>query len=217
MSRPCGYPKDVKAHTKWPKNKGAETSKFPAITALAEDNKKHKKFKNRDEPYTAFEVPAGTIKISFPKICMARDIAPSPFDDLIFKEDISKKLVNPMEQEKNEKAMVEILKYIRKVHGAEAVKSLGRELQIDDAFHFVFTYPAACSESGKRTLRNAVTLAGFEDRECDKITYTSEAHGAASAAFIDSRGTLSLEEWKKIWKVSSRSIPCHPTDHRAER
>lgn len=217
MSKPCGYPKDVKAHTKWPKNKGAETSKFPAMTALLEDNEGHKKFKNHVESYTAFEIPAGSNKISFPKICMARDIAPSPFDDIIFKEEISKKLVNPMEQEKNEKAMVEILKYIRKVHGVEAIKSLGRELQTDDAFHFVFTYPAACSEAGKQTLRNAVTLAGFEDRACDKITYTSEAHGAASAAFIDSREKLSREEWKKVWKVSSRSVPYRSTDHDAER
>lgn len=202
----------MKARKKWPKDGGAETSKLPAVTALPEDNEGHEKFIGREEAYTGFEVQKGMTITAYSKLCMARTISPSPLDDRIFQQNIAKKLLRPSEPAKYRKAMVHLLKYVHKIYREEVTKSLGRPLQPDDSFHYVFTYPAACSEAGRRTLRDSVKKAGFEDRDGNKITYISEAHAAASAAFIDSRWMMNLEDFKKVFKVRSRPVSRHLTD-----
>lgn len=197
---PLGHPDHVEARKDWPKN-SSETSKFPTIAAFAEDNKDHEDFDGHPEPYIAFEVPKGMKTTSFTKTCMPRSPNTSPFDDIILLLDIAKKLLRPSEPAKKRQGMVEILRYTRKIHEEKMVSELGRDLGPNDNFHYVFTYPAACSEAGKQTLRDAVEEAGFEDRNGDKITYISEAHAAASAAFIDSRKVMNRTEWLGFWKV----------------
>lgn len=201
---PRGHPDHVEARKDWPKNK-SETSKFPTIVAFAEDNEGHEDFKDHPEPYTAFEVSRGMRTISFTKTCMPRNPSTSPFDDTILLQNIANKLLRPSEPAKKRQGMVEILKYTRKIHEEKMVSGLGRDLRSTDNFHYVFTYPAACSEAGKQTLRDAVEEAGFEDRSGDKVTYISEAHAAASAAFIDSRKVMNRTDWLGFWKVRRAS------------
>lgn len=200
---PTGDPRGVRARKEWPHDGGARTSKLPAYTALREDNPNHRKFSGRKESYTGFEVLNDMLLTAYSKLCMARTIAPSPLDDDIWQEPITKKVLRPSEPAKYKKAMVQILKYIRRIYLENVASTLGRALQPDDNFHYVFTYPAACSEEGRRTLREAVRRAGFEDRHGDKVTYISEAHAAASAAFIDSRWMMNMKDFKEVFKVST--------------
>lgn len=184
----------------WPG--GGKACKVPSQVALSSDNVGDDNFDSEVDSLFGFKIPKGATRRSYYKVSLDGEAGPSHFDDPIFNDQLSTKMIDSIDSNKNREAMVLALRHLRQIHHDKMVKQVSAESALNNIkFIYVMAYPAACSHKGKENLCSIAEEAGYLDREGDELKTISEAHAAAMAAFIGCRTQLGNLAWRDFFMV----------------